>query len=379
MVTTTKPRRNSAIELLRIVAMLIILANHFSVHGLFHGIDRAVPEIVLNNIYSYQILFTKFVDWGGTLGNYIFILITGYFMINRQVKYKKIIILLATMFFYSWIILIFVYIFMPQLCSVKLMFNSLIPIFVGENWFVSCYIIFFAFVPFINKFLGMIDQKFYEKFLIVAFVFYIFLPFLRMQTFMKEAPILFFVLVYAIGGYLRLYFMKKINLTYHKQYIRNTVLILTMILSSILMLEITAIFVHKNILVTKATYISHLFDIPLAIMIFLSFAAMKPFFNKYVNIVAGTVLGVYLLHENMFLRRIIWDYIFPNVDYITSNWYILFYAIKVVAIFVICSGIDLLRKRYIEPPMARFIDRYFDTVSEYAKIKANNVIALLNK
>lgn len=62
---TTKIRRNSAIELLRIVAMLIIIVNHFSVHGLFHVIDRAVPEIVLNNIYSYQILFTKFVDWGG--------------------------------------------------------------------------------------------------------------------------------------------------------------------------------------------------------------------------------------------------------------------------------------------------------------------------
>lgn len=98
-------------------------------------------------------------------------------MVNRQVKYKKIIILLATMFFYSWVILIFVYIFMPQLCSVKLIFNSLIPIFVGENWFVSCYIIFFAFVPFINKFLGMIDKKIYEKFLIVAFGFYIFYHF----------------------------------------------------------------------------------------------------------------------------------------------------------------------------------------------------------
>ena len=45
--------------------MLIIIADHFSLHGLFHFIDRAVPEIVLNNIYSYQILFTKFVDWGG--------------------------------------------------------------------------------------------------------------------------------------------------------------------------------------------------------------------------------------------------------------------------------------------------------------------------
>ena len=176
-----------------------------------------------------------------------------------------------------------------------------------------------------------------------------------------------------------MYFMEKITLTYHKQYIRNTVLILTMILSSILMLEIIAIFVHKDILITKSTYFSHLFDIPLATMIFLSFATMKPFFNKYVNIVAGTVLGVYLLHENMFLRSIIWDYIFPNVDYITSNWYILFYAIKVVAIFVICSGIDLLRKHYIEPPMARFIDRHFDAVNLYMKNKVNNVMAMMSK
>lgn len=63
MVATTKLRRNSAIELLRIVAMLIIIADHFGVHGLFHFIDCAVHKIVLNNIYSYQILFTKFVDW----------------------------------------------------------------------------------------------------------------------------------------------------------------------------------------------------------------------------------------------------------------------------------------------------------------------------
>lgn len=52
---------------------------------------------------------------GGTLGNALFILITGYFMINRKVNPQKLILLLATMLFYSWLIFIIVYFFMPQI------------------------------------------------------------------------------------------------------------------------------------------------------------------------------------------------------------------------------------------------------------------------
>lgn len=112
---------------------------------------------------------------------------------------------------------------------------------------------------------------------------------------------------------------------------------------------------------------------------FLSCATMKPFFNRYVNIVAGTVLGVYLIHENIFLRRIIWDYILPNVDYIMSNWYVLFYIVKIVSIFIVGSVIDLLRKRYIEPLMVSIIDKKFGVVSEYIKIKVNKFNIFINK
>lgn len=383
MVIQDKPARNSAIELLRIVAMLIIIAFHGHMHSWLDKLDlQQVPEVVTNNMYNVNILFSYFVGWGGDLGNTIFILITGYFMINRKVNYPKLILLLVTMLFYSWIIFIMVYVFMPQIYvtfTSKEILKGIAPILFGENWFVSCYIIFFCFVPYLNGFLKSLDKNKYLLLLLMVFVFFVLLPIVKIKTYFNSAEIISFAFVYAIGGYIRLYFKDKINNEYHNKYRNICLLILLLTLISISTLEIIGIVTNKVVFIKQSQYFVKLFSIPLAVAMFLSCATMKPFFNRYVNIVAGTVLGVYLIHENIFLRRIIWDYILPNVDYIMSNWYVLFYIVKIVSIFIVGSVIDLLRKRYIEPLMVSIIDKKFGVVSEYIKIKVNKFNIFINK
>lgn len=383
MVIQNKPARNSAIELLRIVAMLIIIAFHGHMHSWLDKLDlQQVPEVVTNNIYNVNILFSYFVGWGGDLGNTIFILITGYFMINRKVNYPKLILLLVTMLFYSWLIFIMVYVFMPQIYvtfTSKEILKGIAPILFGENWFVSCYIIFFCFVPYLNGFLKSLDKNKYLLLLLMVFVFFVLLPTVKIKTYFNSAEIVYFAFVYAIGVYIRLYFKDKINNEYHNKYRNICLLILLLTLISISTLEIIGIVTNKVVFIKQSQYFVKLFSIPLAVAMFLSFATMKPFFNRYVNIVAGTVLGIYLIHENIFLRRIIWDYILPNVDYIMSNWYVLFYIVKIVSIFIVGSVIDLLRKRYIEPLMVSIIDKKFGVVSEYIKIKVNKFNIFINK
>ena len=39
----------------------------------------------------------------------------------------------------------------------------------------------------------------------------------------------------------------------------------------------------------------------------------------------------------------------------------MFYVFKVLTIFVICAGIEFVRKKFLEPIMANVIDKYFDT------------------
>lgn len=69
--------RNSNLELLRIVSMILIIMHHYAVHG---GFDLLNTELDLNRIWI-QIL-----SIGGKIGVNCFVLITGYFMINSKFK-----------------------------------------------------------------------------------------------------------------------------------------------------------------------------------------------------------------------------------------------------------------------------------------------------
>lgn len=68
MMIHIKPVRNSAIELLRIIAMFIIIIHHFGVHGILHVLDNGISkEIILNNMFAWQLHFTQIVAWGGDI------------------------------------------------------------------------------------------------------------------------------------------------------------------------------------------------------------------------------------------------------------------------------------------------------------------------
>ena len=89
--------RQSNIELLRIVAMLMIIAHHFSVHGNFD----------LRNMLVGNNIWLQFLATGGKIGVNIFVMISGYFLISsKNIETKKVLKLLAQILFYSVIIFI---------------------------------------------------------------------------------------------------------------------------------------------------------------------------------------------------------------------------------------------------------------------------------
>ena len=86
--------RNSAVELLRIVAMIIIIFHHFAVHGVF----------TWNNELTIPHFWYNFISSGGKIGINIFILISGYYLIkDNEPKHfiKKLIKLWSQIIFYS--------------------------------------------------------------------------------------------------------------------------------------------------------------------------------------------------------------------------------------------------------------------------------------
>ena len=62
----------------------------------------------------------------------------------------------------------------------------------------------------------------------------------------------------------------------------------------------------------------------LAISIFIYFMRINISYNKFINTIASTTLGVYLIHDN------------PN-----------FRNVSAILIFSICTVIELIRKKYL--------------------------------
>lgn len=67
--------RNSSIELLRIISMLMIILSHCCIHGL----DSLSSKYFINNFFTT-------VFFLGNLGVIIFMLITGYYTIESKFK-----------------------------------------------------------------------------------------------------------------------------------------------------------------------------------------------------------------------------------------------------------------------------------------------------
>lgn len=247
----------------------------------------------------------------------------------------------------------------------KLIHESL-PILFGGNWFVFCYIIFSLFIPFENLFLSYLTKGQYQAFLALFFLCYSVLLAFKIVTFFSNASILFFVFVYAIGGYLRLHGASLRTVGQHKRYLRCFLAMVLLVLASILALDAVGLLLHKDGFLKGSAHLTMILTISLAVSLFLYFLTRPYFFSAAINRIAGMVLGIYLIHDNQLMRTLIWDYIFPNLDYLHSSWYVLFYISKVLAVFAVCSAIELLRKRYVERPMAAVLDRRWPSLQRMA-------------
>ncbi len=90
--------RQSNIELLRIIAMFLIIAHHYAIHS---GFNFSTTAITINR------LWVQFLQIGGKIGVNVFILIFGYFLIySKTIKTTKILKLWGTVLFYSYTFLI---------------------------------------------------------------------------------------------------------------------------------------------------------------------------------------------------------------------------------------------------------------------------------
>ena len=157
-----KDRRESNIELLRIIAMLLIVIYHMMIFGGF----------INNEKQPINKLIAQFFMFGGKLRVNIYIIIIiiiimGFFMVESKAKIKKVFKLTLQMVFYS---VSFALITMLRL---KISFDELhivtymLPNYNLLYWFITMYIIVYIISPFINIAIKSLGKDNCRKLIIV--------------------------------------------------------------------------------------------------------------------------------------------------------------------------------------------------------------------
>lgn len=147
--------------------------------------------------------------------------------------------------------------------------------------------------------------------------------------------------MYSIGAYIRLHVYQKVS---YQNYWNLIVGILSsvLIIASVFACFYLSAHYQTNIFINNVRYFanySSILAVIFAISWFLFFSNLN-FHNRFINFVASSMIGVYLIHDNVFLRKIIWEGIYPNKLYLANPY--LHCLIKVSLVFLICTLIDII-------------------------------------
>ncbi len=358
----SKKERQSNIELLRIISMVLIVAHHFSVHG---GFVFDTTTVTLNECWL------MLLQMGGKIGVDVFILISGYFLVNSdKANIKKIVMLALQILTYSLLTYVIGIIFKIEPFNKAVLLKHLFPITRGLWWFPTAYVVVYLFSPYINKAIKSLTKKEFQNMMILSFIIWSVLP-----TIIKDNPfsntIIWFIFVYIIGAYIRLYPVKyKDSETYIVLAIAlSIVLFIWSILFDILGINYKFFAVRSTLYYGQQTVPI----IIISILLFLGFINMNIKSSKIINTIAKTTFGIYLIHDSRYGRLILWNKIFKNSTYLTSKYLIPYSIMVIIIVFVVCALIDFIRSKTLEKIYSNIIDRIERRIHEKQKrIKRNN-------
>lgn len=353
---TDKPiPRHSNIELLRIIAMIIIVAHHFSIHG---GFEFSTNTITVNR------LWVQFIQIGGKIGVDVFVLISGYFLISAQsLKTNKMIRLWIQIFMYSILIFILFTSLGIEPFGIRELIRHCFPVTFSQWWFASTYFVLYLISPYINRLLNTFGKGDYQRFLMLLTICWCIIPTLTEQTFQCN-DLLWFVYLYSLGGYIKLH-SQKTN-------IKGTTYILLSVVVTILTFLSAVVF---DLLGTKmpffgnhATFFFEMQKLPIvvtSVLLFIGFLKIDIGYKRIVNLVSSATFGVYLIHDNSYVRPFLWKTVFKNASYSESNILIPYSLFVIAIVFIVCTIIELARIYLLE-------QRYIGLINSLANVIDNS-------
>lgn len=333
-----KGERQANIELLRILAMFMILV----IHANMISLPRPTR---LDLITDFSPTVTRyFIESLGIVGVNVFVMISGWFLIHTRAK-SFLSFLFQVLFFGGGIFLI-----MLILHKTSLSFHSISEafFFTKWDWFIKAYIVLMILAPVLNTFIENSTEKLQRYVLIGFFLFSSTYGWLggASRFFVKGYTPLLLIGLYLLAHYIRQApsnadapkFIKRMT-TFDKR-IDLLIYILCAVINTAI--GIASLYFHKFSLFQIYAYVNP-FTIIGAMYLLLFFSKIHIKFNKIIKFLATGSFAVYLFHSQVDIRPYFTDgnlYIFNHFSSVACIGAIFIYLIFWYIISVV---IDLPR------------------------------------
>lgn len=283
-----KTTRDSNLEMLRIIAMMMIIALHQN------GSANALAELSAGQANFY---IANAVEALSICSVNCFVLLSGYFMIKKNTApVKKCVHLMVDIAFWGGVGCLLNLLVYGERSSLKELIAALIPFIKGHRWFVRDFIILMLLSPFINSCLTKLSKQNYRILIAVLLAFFSLWP-----SFFPNPPIddygfscVHFVQLYVIAGYLRLHWKASIKpITY-----------ILCFLGSAAAVFISAIYGHGY-----AYAYNYLFTIISSVCLFMIFKGFR-LQAPTINLLAAGAFDVFLIHTTPFFADLVYTRLF---------------------------------------------------------------------
>lgn len=190
--------KNANIELIRIVAMVLVVVHHFFRHG---------GGTVWPDFASKEYVVFWSIDAFAFVCVNLFVLVSGYCLADARFKMSRIVRLWIEVEFYSVFCTLVGKLLGQDISAIRLL-KAFVPFTTEAYWYVTAYAVLLCFSPFINLLIGRLNKRQHLALIMVISLIYIVLPtlFVWMRDLVTTGmDYEWFIVLYIIGAYIKKY------------------------------------------------------------------------------------------------------------------------------------------------------------------------------
>lgn len=352
--------RNSSIELLRIIAMLMIVASH---GVMFSNLDALSLPFGVN-----KVLIETFLYSGGKIGVVAFFAISAWFLTDQggvRAGLRRVWILEREMLFWSVLLLGVTVVVEHARPDMTLIARSLFPTITALWWYPTAYAVFLLFFPFLSRGLKALDRGMHGALCVIMLVLWTVIDMVMPLSGvgLHGGDVFSFVYIYTLIAYYRWHMQPLGCAQTWALLVGGYALIAIGAVVGGLLYQKTGKLQKLQVYLGSVEFRLPVLMVGLALFVLF---ARHEFHNGFVNALASSTFGVYLISEYPTMRQWIWRGPWVDFDAITRSPFSFSLIIAVtIVVFVACVVFDQVRALLFELTVNRHSGRWFDALANH--------------